>query len=130
MGLLLFNTKDAVGRGINIDGTAAEAWQSYIDIYENASAMAQQNAVQDLRNTLYTNHTDFDLFITILQKKFSNVNALGEKLTNEDFKLIILNALPHSWDSVVASLYGNMNSAETISQLQSWYCKDLRGWPV
>ena len=25
MGLLLFNTKDAVGRGINIDGTAAEA---------------------------------------------------------------------------------------------------------
>jgi len=39
IGLLLFNTKDAVGRGINIDGTAAEAWQSYIDIYENASAM-------------------------------------------------------------------------------------------
>jgi len=66
MGLLLFNTKDAVGRGINIDGTAAEAWQSYIDIYENASAMARQNAMQDLRNTLYTDHTDFDLFITTL----------------------------------------------------------------
>jgi len=123
MGLLLFNTKDAVGRGINIDGTAAEAWQSYIDIYENASAMARQNAVQDLRNTLYTDHTDFDLFITTLRKKFSNVNALGGKLTDEDFKLIILNALPQSWDSVVAGLYGNMNSAETISRLQSWYAR-------
>jgi len=129
MELLLFNTKDAVGRGINIDGTAAEAWQSYIDIYENASAMAQQNAVQDLRNILYTDHTDFDLFITTLQKKFSNVNALGEKLTDEDFKLIILNALPQSWDSVVAGLYGNMNSAETISQLQSWYARISRNQP-
>ena len=126
MGLLLFNTKDAVGRGINIDGTAAEAWQSYIDIYENASAMARQNAVQDLRNTLYIDNTDFDLFITILQKKFSNVNALGGKLTDEDFKLIILNALPLSWDSVVAGLYGNMNSAETISRLQSWYARISR----
>jgi len=117
MGLLLFNTKDAVGRGINIDGTAAEAWQSYIDIYENASGMARQNTVQDLRNTLYTNHTDFDLFITTLRKKFSNVNALGGKLTDEDFKLIILNVLPQSWDLVVAGLYRNMNSAETISRL-------------
>jgi len=40
MGLLLFNTKDTVGRGINIDGTTAEAWQSYINIYENTLAMA------------------------------------------------------------------------------------------
>jgi len=85
--------------------------------------MARQNAVQDLRNILYIDNTDFDLFITILQKKFSNVNALGGKLTDEDFKLIILNALPQSWDSVVAGLYGNMNSAETISRLQSWYAR-------
>jgi len=119
MGLLLFNTKDAVGWGINIDGTAAEAWQSYIDIYKNTSSIAWQNAIQDLCNTLYIDHTDFNLFITILRKKFSNVNALGGKLTDEDFKLIILNALPQSWDSVVAGLYGNMNSAETISRLQS-----------
>ena len=123
MGLLLFNTKDAVERGINIDGTAAEAWQLYIDIYEKASAIAWQNAVQDLCNTLYTDHTNFDLFITTLQKKFPNVNTLGGKLTDEDFKLIILNALPQSWDSVVTGLYGNMNSAETISWLQSQYTR-------
>jgi len=66
MGLLLFNTKDAVGQGINIDSTTAEAWQLYIDIYENTSAMARQNAVQDLYNTLYIDYTDFCLFITIL----------------------------------------------------------------
>ena len=91
--------------------------------------MARQNAVQDLCNTLYTDHTDFDLFITTLQKKFSNVNALGGKLTDEDFKLIILNVLPQSWDSVVASLYGNMNLAETISQLQSWYARISQNQP-
>jgi len=66
IGLLLFNTKDAVEWGINIDRTAAEAWQSYIDIYENALAIARQNAIQDLCNTLYIDHTDFNLFITIL----------------------------------------------------------------
>jgi len=43
MGLLLFNIKDAVGRGINIDD-------------------------QDLRNTLYIKHTDFNLFIAMLRK--------------------------------------------------------------
>jgi len=123
MGLLLFNTKDAIGWGININGTAVEAWQSYIDIYKNTSAMARQNAIQDLRNTLYIDHTDFNLFITILQKKFSNVNALGGKLTNKDFKLIILNVLPQSWDSVVAGLHRNMNSVKTISRLQSWYAR-------
>jgi len=96
MELLLFNTKDAIGQGININGTAAEAWQSYIDIYKNASAMAWQNTIQDLCNILYIDHTNFNLFITILQKKFSNVNALGGKLTNKDFKLIILNVLPQS----------------------------------
>jgi len=58
--------------------------------------MAQQNAIQDLRNILYIDHTDFNLFITILQKKISNVNALGGKLTDEDFKIIILNVLPQS----------------------------------
>jgi len=129
MGLLLFNTKDAIGRGININGTAVEAWQSYIDIYKNALAMAQQNAIQDLRNTLYIDHTDFNLFITILQKKFSNVNALGGKLTNKDFKLIILNVLPQSWDSVVAGLYGNINSVKTISRLQSWYARISQNCP-
>ena len=40
MGLLLFNIKDAVGRGINIDD-------------------------QDLRNI---KHTDFNLFIAMLRK--------------------------------------------------------------
>ena len=123
MGLLLFNTKDAIGWGININGTAVEAWQSYIDIYKNTLAMARQNAIQDLRNTLYIDHTDFNLFITILQKKFSNINALGGKLTNKDFKLIILNMLPQSWDSVVAGLHRNMNSVKTISRLQSWYAR-------
>ena len=121
--LLLFNTKDAIEWKININGTVVKAWQSYINIYENALAMAQQNAIQDLYNTLYIDHTNFDLFITILQKKISNINALGGKLTDEDFKLIILNVLPQSWDSVVASLYGNINSVETISRLQSWYTR-------
>jgi len=48
MGLLIFNTKNPVGLGINIDGTAAKAWTSYIDTYEKASNMTQLNAEQNL----------------------------------------------------------------------------------
>jgi len=39
LGLFLINTKNPAGLGINIDGTAAEAWTSYINTYEKASNM-------------------------------------------------------------------------------------------
>jgi len=40
----MFNTKNPARLGINIDGMAAEAWTSYINIYERASNMAWLNA--------------------------------------------------------------------------------------
>ena len=39
LGLLLINTKNPAGLGINIDGTTAEAWTSYINTYKKASNM-------------------------------------------------------------------------------------------
>jgi len=45
LGLLIFNTKNPAGLGINIDGTAAEAWTLYIDTYEKACSMARLNTV-------------------------------------------------------------------------------------
>jgi len=40
LGLLLINTKNLAGLGINIDSTIAEVWTSYINTYEKASNIA------------------------------------------------------------------------------------------
>jgi len=40
MALLIYNTKNPVGLGINIDSSAANAWKSYKKGYEEVSDMA------------------------------------------------------------------------------------------
>jgi len=59
----MLNTRNPAGLGINIDGTAAEAWTSYINTYKKAYNMVQLNTKQILKNTSYTDHTDFMDFI-------------------------------------------------------------------
>jgi len=45
---LIYNIKNPIGLDINIAGTAADAWQSYIKEYKVISDMAHQNAEQKL----------------------------------------------------------------------------------
>jgi len=96
LGLLMFNTRNPVGLGINIDGTAAEAWSSYINTYEKASNMAWLNAEQTLQNMTYSDRTDFNNFIINMHNKWSDARALGSKINDEDFKDIIITSLPKS----------------------------------
>jgi len=48
MGLLIYNTTDPLRLGININGTAAEAWKLYLDIYNIPSKVALANMEQEL----------------------------------------------------------------------------------
>jgi len=96
LGLLLINTKNPAGLGINIDGTAAEAWTSYINTYEKASNMTQLNAEQILQNAMYSDRTDLNDFIIDMHNKWSDARALGSTITDEDFKDIIISFLPES----------------------------------
>jgi len=64
--LLTFNTKNPVGLGIDINGTAANAWKTYKSGYEAASDIARQNAEQELRNLTYSEGNDFPNHITIM----------------------------------------------------------------
>jgi len=69
MALLIYNTKNLVGLGINMDGTAAEAWKSYKEGYEVASDMARQNAEQELRSIVFSDNDNFPAFITTMRNK-------------------------------------------------------------
>jgi len=69
MGLLIYNTTDPLGLGININGTAAEAWKSYLDTYNTPFEVALANAEQELRNMTYIDGQYFTTFISQLCTK-------------------------------------------------------------
>ncbi|KAF7763932.1 hypothetical protein Agabi119p4_8469 [Agaricus bisporus var. burnettii] len=126
MGLLIYNTGDAVGLGINIHGTAADAWKSYTETYEVASEVAVLNAELILRNTTYNDGQDFVEFITQMRTKWSNATALGATIDDKSFRTIILNALPRTWDPIVATLYTTQTSRDAINQLMTHWARISR----
>ncbi|KAF7770864.1 hypothetical protein Agabi119p4_6838 [Agaricus bisporus var. burnettii] len=128
-GLLIYNTDDPVGLGINIHGNAAEAWKSYVDTYEVASEVALLNAELELRNMIYADDQDFTQYISKLRTKWSNATALGAKIDDKAFRTIILNSLPRSWDPIVATLYTTQSSREAINQLMTHWARISRNRP-
>jgi len=129
MALLIYNTKNPIGLGIYIEGSAAEAWKSYKDIYEVVSDMICQNAEQNLCAIIYSNNNDFPMFIANMRNKWARANALGVVISDKNFKTIIINSLLRSWDPIVASLFKDMLSSEAISQLDTWWLFISQDWP-
>ena len=109
-----------------MDKSAAEAWKSYRDNYEVASDMAQQNTKQDLCTTTCFDNDDFPTFIAMLRNKWARANALGIAISDKNFKTIVINSLPRSWDPIIASLFKDMPSSEAISQLDIWWLRISR----
>jgi len=69
MGLLIYNTTDPLRLRININGTAAEAWKSYLNTYNMPAEVALANTEQELQNMMYINRQDFTTFISQLHTK-------------------------------------------------------------
>jgi len=67
--LLIYNTKNPVGLGINMDGSAANAWKSYKERYEEASDMACQYAEHELQSMTFSENDDFLTFIANMRVK-------------------------------------------------------------
>jgi len=123
MGLLIYNTTDPLRLGININGTAAEAWKSYLDTYNTLFEVALANAEQELRNMTYIDGQDFTAFISQLHTKWTIATALGAKIDDLVFRMILLNSLPRSWDSIVTTLYTTKSSHDAINHLMSHWAR-------
>jgi len=54
---------------------------------------------------MYIDGQDFITFISQLCTKWTITTALGTKIDDLVFRMILLNSLPQSWDSIVATLY-------------------------
>jgi hypothetical protein len=55
--------------------------------------------------------------------KWSNMTALGVNIDDRAFWSLLLAALPHSWDSIVATLYMSQSSHDAINQLMAHWAR-------
>ena len=85
--------------------------------------MARWNAERELRNLTYSDGDDFPNHTAISRNKLYNANALGAGITDESFKTIILNSLPHTWDPITILLHRDMPSTGAISRLDMWWLR-------
>jgi len=81
------------------------------------SKVALANTKQELRNIMYINGQDSTAFISQLCTKWTIAIALGTKIDDLAFRMILLNSLPQSWDSIMATLYTTKSSYDTINHL-------------
>ena len=69
--LLLYNTKNPIGLGLKLDGTAAEAWTSLTSQYKIMSDLAAVTTQHDLHTTIFTDGNDFPIHVSNLRTKWA-----------------------------------------------------------
>jgi hypothetical protein len=115
--LIVHNIKDPIGEGVNLDGTAAEAWKSltsFKDVVTNLVRIGHEN---NLRNTRYIKGTDLATHFTSLRTKCTTANAQGAAIDDERFGMIVLSTMPSSWDMLVLTLYDCKTLSQVIQRL-------------
>ncbi|KAF5368208.1 hypothetical protein D9615_010532 [Tricholomella constricta] len=117
LALITYNTKNPIGLGVNMEGSAAEAWKSLTDTYDDASDFAAADAERTLRNTMYAEGTDFSEHIKDLRTKWKEATEKGALVPDKAFKVIILDSLPEPWNVIASTLYSVSTSSIAISRL-------------
>ena len=121
--LLLFNTTELTGLGIDTSGIAVDAWKTYMDLYNKKTLVEQLNAETKLRNTFLTANGDFPAHITLLRKKLTHARLVGAEISDGNFVAIVLNSLSSTWDSIVATVFKHDSSSEIIVKLHAWWLR-------
>jgi len=130
LGLLQYNTKNPIGLGVKLDGSAAQAWKSLTDIYDHISDLAKINIQRELRDTKFLDGNDFSAHIANLRTLWTHANSAGSNISDTDFRTIILTSLPEAWDTIVATLYDARSSADTIARLDMHWSRINRNGKV
>ncbi|KAG5716923.1 hypothetical protein E4T56_gene8533 [Termitomyces sp. T112] len=67
-----------------------------------------------LRTTLYVDGSDFMVHLADLRTKWQEAVERGTLISDATFRTIIMNSLPESWNTIVASLYTTTTSTTLI----------------
>lgn len=117
LGLIIYNTKNPVGLGIKMDGSAAEAWQALTDNYGVFSEIAAMNAEKHLRATEFRDGMDFLKHVEDMREKWKAATEKGATINDSVFRTILIASLPESWNTVVAGIYAMTKSKDVIAAL-------------
>jgi len=111
------------GLGIDTSRTAADAWKTYMDLYNKKTLVRRLNAETKLRNIFLTANGDFPAHITLLRKKLIHARSVGAEISDGNFAAIVLNSLSSTWDSIVAIVFKHDSSSEIIAKLHVWWLR-------
>ena len=117
LSLIINNCKNPIGLGIKMSGTAADAWKALTDGYGTVSTLAAMGAENWLRATMYADGADFAIHLADLCTRWQDAVEKGAVISDETFRTIVMNSLPESWNTIVASLYDTPTSAKLIASL-------------
>ncbi|KAG6838350.1 hypothetical protein C0991_012403, partial [Blastosporella zonata] len=100
LSLLIYNTKNPIGLGVNMAGTAAAAWQALSNEYDCASEIAAVAAESHLRATKLAEGGDFQEHVRILRTQWNKAVEKGADIKDKTFRAIIISSLPSSWNTI------------------------------
>ncbi|KAJ7098071.1 hypothetical protein B0H15DRAFT_737680, partial [Mycena belliarum] len=118
--MVITNVDNPIGYGIRNDMTAAEAYSALTSVYDVKSDLGLVTAERELREAHYIDGANFGEFITDLRSKWNAVNNQGGAMTDAQFRGVLINALPHTWDPIIAGLDVHKTTAEVINRLRMW----------
>lgn len=104
MAQITVNCNDAIMIVADAHTTAAETWKYLADKYQNTSWLARSLAKKRLTETQYTDGSDMPAHIDTLNTRLAECKAIGIKIEDGDFSMIITDSLPVSWDNLITAL--------------------------
>ena len=119
-GHITLNCVDVASLGVNMTGTAKEAWESILEEWGRSTDMRRSHAQEALNRTEFVEGSDIQDHIKILRtRKAALDNLSSQAMSDETWRGILIRSIPPStkWLPVIPSLYHLPTSAEIISTL-------------
>ena len=119
LGMITLNVKNTIGQGVKTDGTAAQAWKSLTDVQDLATGMGLLSAENHLCAMCHIDGADLGVHITLMREAWAKTKAQGGKITDEDFRLIVITSMPKEWNIFISTLDAFKTPAKIIAKLHS-----------
>ena len=117
--ILVGLTNDEVNHVVNCD-TAVEMWSTLCTIHKPAHVQLGQFSISMLWQKHATEDTDITEHLNELTHTWNLLTSQGKCVSDIDFKDVMLETLPHSWNPFVSSLLAQTTTKTmTITQLTS-----------
>lgn len=97
--------------------TAADAWKLLGDKYQNTTWLSKSLAKKHLTGTRYTDGNDMPKHIDMLNVCLAKCKAIGIKMEDGEFCMVITDSLAITWDNLIVSLPSTITPDELSAKI-------------